>query len=195
MTQSVPQFTLAEFDVWALQPENVSTEYEYICGEVVLREVSDYRAAVIATHLTTQLFMHVQQHKFGYVLGGRSGFCIGDERYVPIATYTNHSRWIQIDETCYLPFAPTLAIESVSSLRHPKHLRRKITNYLRHHTIVWLIHAEDQEIEVYNPEQPVRVLNINDTLQGEELLPDFSVAVKDIFEAARETPEEDETDA
>lgn len=182
MSQILPQLTLAEFDVWALHPENVHIEYEYICGEVVRREVSDYWAAVVATQLTTQVYVHVQKHRLGYVLGGRTGFRIGDERYVPIATYTDNHRWIEVDETCYLPFTPTLAIESVSSLRQPKHLRRKITNYLRHHTTVWVVHAEDQEIEVYSPDQPVTVYRRDDSLGGGAILPGFSTSLAKLFE-------------
>lgn len=174
--------TLAEFDVWALQPENINTEYEYVCGEVVRREVSDGWAAVVGARLASLIALHVRQHHLGYCMAGRAGFRLGAERYIPIATYTDKSRWIEIEETCYLPFAPTLALESISSLRHPKHLRRKILTYLRHKTSVWVINAEDEEIDVYNSDLSVRVYRHTEQLRDETCVPGLSIDLAALFE-------------
>jgi Uma2 family endonuclease len=173
---------LAEFDLWVLQPENIDTEYEYICGEVVRREVSNGWAAMIGARLASWIALHVRQHRLGYSMAGRAGFRLGDERYVPIATYTEKSRWIEIEEVCYLPFAPTLALESISSLRHPKHLRRKIPTYLRHNTPVWVINADEEEIEVYNPDLSVCIYRHNESLQDNKTLPGLSIDLAALFE-------------
>ena len=45
------------------------------------------------------------------------------------------------------------------------------------------------------PGQPVHVLGIDEILAGGDLLPNFSVAVKTIFEAAHEAPEQDNPEA
>ena len=46
--------------------------------------------------------------------------------------------------------------------------------------------SESKEVEVYTPNQAVKVLDINSTLDGGDVLEGFSLAVRDIF------PEEDE---
>ncbi|GIK67632.1 MAG: hypothetical protein BroJett018_54260 [Chloroflexota bacterium] len=35
--------------------------------------------------------------------------------------------------------------------------------------------------QVYRPGQPVQTLNINDSLSGDEILPGFTLALKDVF--------------
>jgi Uma2 family endonuclease len=50
--------------------------------------------------------------------------------------------------------------------------------------IIWSIHPELQTISVYHPDQtdPVAVLGINDELDGEDVIPNFKLAVSKLFE-------------
>ena len=47
--------------------------------------------------------------------------------------------------------------------------------------MVWLIFPEKRLVEVYQPEADIEILNENDTLNGGDVLPGFTLAVKDIF--------------
>ena len=48
-------------------------------------------------------------------------------------------------------------------------------------TVVWVVDAEQKQIEVYIPGQPVKVFSINETLEGGSVLPGFTLALNDIF--------------
>jgi len=48
-------------------------------------------------------------------------------------------------------------------------------------TVVWLVLPEVKEVEVYVPRLPMQKLTLNDTLDDGDLLPDFSLPLKDIF--------------
>jgi Uma2 family endonuclease len=47
--------------------------------------------------------------------------------------------------------------------------------------LVWLVFPEEQAVEVYVPDKDVQTFGINDSLDGGDVLPDFQLAVKDIF--------------
>ena len=49
--------------------------------------------------------------------------------------------------------------------------------------LVWVVWPETKMIEVHRPAQPVTTLRETDTLTAEEILPQFKVPIKDIFEA------------
>ena len=49
--------------------------------------------------------------------------------------------------------------------------------------LVWVLWPETKMIEVHRPAQPVTTLRETDTLTGEDILPQFKVPIKDIFDA------------
>lgn len=60
----------------------------------------------------------------------------------------------------------------------------KITEYQKNGIpLLWIINPATQTIEVYHPEQPtpVQVLNINGELDGENIIPGFTMKVADLF--------------
>jgi Uma2 family endonuclease len=62
-------------------------------------------------------------------------------------------------------------------------VRVKVGNYLAAGTVVWVIDPERKLVEVYAPGQPVRKVGVDSVLDGGEVLPGFTLAVKDIFAA------------
>jgi hypothetical protein len=77
-----------------------------------------------------------------------------------------------------------LAVEVISdpsSAKERKKIRIKIANYLLDDVVVWVVNLDDHSVEVYTPNKPVVVIPSTGTLTGGDLLPDFSVLVKDLF--------------
>lgn len=60
-------------------------------------------------------------------------------------------------------------------------IRNKRQIYLQAGILYWEMYPLKQSIDVYAPGQPMRVFSINDTLDGGEVLPGFTLAVKDLF--------------
>lgn len=46
---------------------------------------------------------------------------------------------------------------------------------------MWLAFPETQTVEVYTPDDDVRTFGLNDVLDCGDILPGFTLAVKDIF--------------
>ena len=47
--------------------------------------------------------------------------------------------------------------------------------------LLWLFRPDDRTVTVYASGRPIRVLGIGDELDGGDVLPDFRVAVADLF--------------
>ncbi|NWG17897.1 MAG: hypothetical protein HXY41_14810 [Chloroflexi bacterium] len=68
-----------------------------------------------------------------------------------------------------------------STYQSPKELRTKVVNYLAAGTLVWVALPETKQIEVYVPGRPMKLLGLDGTPDGGDVLPGFTLAVKDIF--------------
>jgi Uma2 family endonuclease len=60
-------------------------------------------------------------------------------------------------------------------------MRKKALYYLENGaTLVWLVFPRKQEIEIHEADG-IRTLTIDDTLEGGDVLPGFSLALKTLF--------------
>lgn len=160
---------------------------ELICGEVVQKPMPD------ALHSTIQLFLgsliraFLVNAKLGRVLPefrcifGPQG---SEQTFVPDLVYVSNQRWTRPGpgQRFFQRAAPDLIIEVLSPDQNTRLFTAKINFYLRHGVrLVWVIDPEDRVITVYRPDADPRNLLPGDTLDGEDVLPGFSVAVSDIF--------------
>jgi Uma2 family endonuclease len=81
----------------------------------------------------------------------------------------------------YNPIALDLAVEVLSPSNDDEEMRLKVANYLAAGTLVWVVDADKQRVEVYEAGKPSVVLGINDTLDGGDVLPEFHLSVESIF--------------
>lgn len=79
-------------------------------------------------------------------------------------------------------FAPNLAIEVASPEKSEEELRLRIILHMQGGSNrVWLVRPEQQTVTVFSRDEPERILTIDDTLDGGEVLPGFSLPVRTIF--------------
>jgi Uma2 family endonuclease len=80
------------------------------------------------------------------------------------------------------PLPPDLAVEVMSPTDFKRSLRRKAERYLAFGTtLVWLVFPAAQTVEVYYRDQDVVTFGVNDTLDGMDVLPGFTLKISDIF--------------
>lgn len=78
--------------------------------------------------------------------------------------------------------APDLAIEIVSPGDTAEEVREKVREYLAAGTAaVWVVYPRTQEVIVHTPDGLARAYGPEATLESPNLLPGFSVPVKDLF--------------
>ncbi|RIK40310.1 MAG: hypothetical protein DCC55_15390 [Chloroflexi bacterium] len=81
-----------------------------------------------------------------------------------------------------VPEMPDLAVEIKSPSDTVRKMREKAAYYLENSVrLVWLVFPEQRIVEVYTPDGEVEILVEGDLLDGDEVLPDFSFPVAEIF--------------
>jgi Uma2 family endonuclease len=180
MVVQTKRYTVEEFDQWVLLPENADRLFEYIGGEIV-EVVSNQYPSQIAARISGFIFMYLLQHNIGYLSGADGGYQVAGERYLPDVGFISKARQPEPCREAYNPNAPDLAVEVLSPSDHPRDAWVKVVNYLAAGTIVWVVDPEQKQIEVCEPGQPVKRVGVDKTLDGGDVLPGFTLVVKDIF--------------
>ena len=181
MTVQVKRHTLQEFEALVDLLENADRLFEFIGGEIIEVPSNAYSSEV-AARILTFIGMYLLQNKIGHVTGEHGGYVVGEDRYAPDVAYISKARQAELDRTGYNPIPPELAVEVVSPSDRENLMLQKVANYMAVGTVVWVVRPNVQEVEIYAPGQPVRLLTTSDILDGGDLLPGFTLAVKDIFD-------------
>lgn len=175
------RLTVEEFDQFLMLPENAERLFEYIGGEVV-DAVASQRSSAIAVTLGGFIGMYLMQNKIGFCTGADGGYRIAGERYIPDVAFVSKARQPEPSEQAYSSIPPDLVVEVLSPSNTPHDMRVKVVNYLSVGTVVWIVDPDRKLVEVYTPGQSVKKIGVDGVLDGGDVLPGFTVTVKDIFE-------------
>jgi Uma2 family endonuclease len=128
----------------------------------------------------------VREHNLGYVTGADGHYLIANEpdtELIPDVGFIKKARMPKPIPKKFLPLAPDLAVEVVD-VDYAEILRQKIDNYLNSGTnLLWVIYPSSKCIEIFRSSDRSHGQIVDETgiLSGEDVLPNFKLAVKDIF--------------
>jgi Uma2 family endonuclease len=179
------RYTTEEFDRFVTLPENADRLFEYCAGEVV-EVVSNNYSSEIAMLIGAMLVLFVKKERLGHVTGADGGYVVAGQRFIPDVAFISSSRQPHPSREAYNPSPPDLAVEVLSPSDDSANLRMKVVSYLKAGTVVWVVDPDKKQVEIYAPDQLPKTANLDDTLAGGDVLPGFTLPVKDIF------PEEQE---
>ncbi|HLU10677.1 MAG TPA: Uma2 family endonuclease [Oceanobacillus sp.] len=182
MSVAERSYTADEFWEIASLPENEDRRLELEDGEIVDMGWSSPLNTIVAVRMATFINVFVLANDLGYVTGADGGFILpnGNTRR-PDVGFVSKQRLSALPERFYL--APDLAVEVVSP---NEDILKKVYEYLDSGTrLVWAIYAEDKTVIVFKFDEHNILrgerLDITGTLDGGDVLPGFTLAVKDIF--------------
>lgn len=177
-------YTLAEFREIARLPENEERRLEWEDGVIVDVGSSSRLNSVTALRIGTFLNVHVMGHKLGYVSGADGGYFLKAAKRIrrPDTAFISHARAVTLDGIEF-DAAPDLAVEVVSP---DEDIFKKATEYLQSGTqMVWAVYTLDRVVYVMTLGDKGGILSLpfaeNDTLDGGDVLPGFTLPVRDIF--------------
>ena len=142
----------------------------------------------IAMLLGSGMINFVRPRRIGRVIGGDSGVFLEkgpDTVREPDIAYISADKLpLDIRVRGYLEIIPDLVAEIISPSDRPAQIHDKTRMWLSYGVrIVWEIHPERREVQVHQLGQPPTVLGEDDTLDGGDILPGFTLPVRDIFDA------------
>jgi Uma2 family endonuclease len=77
--------------------------------------------------------------------------------------------------------APDLAIGIISPSETATDIAHKVRQYLQAGSAVWVVYPDDRTVHVFETSKNARVLEADDLLEALDLLPGFSIRVRELF--------------
>ena len=160
--------------------------YELVRGELRKMSPAGHRHGRIALNLTGPLFQHVRTHDLGAVYAAETGFKLAADPDVvraPDAAFVRRERVEAVGRTeGFWPGAPDLAAEVLSPGDPSAGVEEKIADWLDAGTrLVVVVDPGNQTVALYRSRDDLRVLAIDDVLDGGEVVPGWTLPVRDIF--------------
>ena len=124
---------------------------------------------------------YLKTHPIGRITGADGGYMIEGDRYIPDVAFISVKKQPQPSRAAFNPIAPDLAVEVLSPGNTDREMRIKVANYLKAAVLLWVVDPDQKRVEVYQAGKAVQIAMIDDTLTGVDVLPGFTLAVKDIF--------------
>lgn len=174
-------YTVEEFEQIADSPENADRLLELINGEIVEKPMPTEEHSIAAGNIFAAAWNWNTQHKLGRVHMEVRYRKPEDEHNARIPDIAFSSAKRPLVKQGSVPEMPDLAVEVLSPDQSLKELREKARYFIANGTkLVWLVIPEKRLIEVYAPDDE-QVLDETDTLTGGDVLPGFSMPVRDVF--------------
>ncbi|MBI3980073.1 MAG: Uma2 family endonuclease [Chloroflexi bacterium] len=170
----------------ARMPEE-DAHVELVKGVVVRMTPAGHAHGRFAARFASLLDSFVRERRLGYVYAAETGFMLSrnpDTVRAPDAAFVTGERAAaQPREEGFFEGAPDLAVEVVSPSDSYLDVEAKVQEYLDAGArLVWVLNPRTKTLMAYRPDGSVRRYTIDDTLDGENVLPGFAVPLKDIFE-------------
>jgi Uma2 family endonuclease len=130
---------------------------------------------------------YVRSRRLGRVLTGEPGFRLTtdpDTVRAPDVAFIRRDRLpAGGSRQGYFPGAPDLAVEVISPNDRLSEVDEKVAEWLEHGTrLVFVVNPRRRSVAVHRPGQPARTLGLDDSLDGEDVVPGWSLAVCELFE-------------
>ncbi len=156
--------------------------FQLIDGEIVEKVVTEEHG-IIAVNIATEIRIYLKQNPIGHVgveIRHREPNDELNDRLPDVSfRKVNDS---DIVKKGAVPTMPDLAVEIKSPTDSYTLMRDKAGYYLANGTqLVWLVYPEKRLVEVYRTGADIDFATSDDTLLGYDVLPDFELAVSEIF--------------
>lgn len=101
----------------------------------------------------------------------------------PALAFVRAERAVEAKQPGRLSNLPDLAVEIMSANDRWSDITKRVRLYLEAKTkLVWLINQFDRDVNVYRLDRPRRLLLIDDEVDGEDVIPGFTLKVRSLFE-------------
>jgi Uma2 family endonuclease len=177
--------TAEEFFEWSNRPENQAKEYELVRGEIVEMSRPGRRHGFVCMNVGSILRAFAIARKKGYVCSNDTGVVVERDP----DTVRGPDVMLFEDVTTYqeLPVGygeqpPLVSVEVLSPNDTHGEIMRRVREQIRFGTrLVWVVDPEARNVSVYRPGQEPYVVEENEELTGEDVLPGFRCRVAEFF--------------
>jgi Uma2 family endonuclease len=158
---------------------------ELIEGELVMTSPAGFDHGGIAGNIAMALGGFVKPHSLGTIVTAETGFQIAhnpDTVRAPDVAFVRANRIPRGGVKGFFQGPPDLAVEIVSPSDRASEVAAKAKDWLQAGCLlVWVVDPETRSVSVYRRGGEITLLGEADTPTGDDVLPGFAVAVREIF--------------
>jgi Uma2 family endonuclease len=160
--------------------------YELANGEILDIGNSGMEHGYMACILTIVLGGFIRVNKLGAICNSSTAFTLktGNKRS-PDCSFISKQRLQGLSRPPrgFFQGSPDLAVEILSPNNTVEEIHDKMVEFFDNDTrLVWVIHPDEKYVLVYHSPEPDGFLRSADLLDGEAVVPGFSMAVSELFE-------------
>ena len=159
---------------------------ELVRGILIIREPAGYRHGHVAAQLMLAIGNHVVMHSLGRVFAAETGFTLErgpDTVRAPDVAFISNSRLPDPPPRGFAEMAPDLAVEVLSPGDTVRDVGEKVADWLKAGTrLIWVVDPIRLNARVYRADGSESLLGKADALDGEDLLPQFTLALGPLFQ-------------
>jgi Uma2 family endonuclease len=159
---------------------------ELVKGELREMPPASGRHGIHGGRLQTHLGHYILTKKLGEVFLAETGFTISrapDTVRAPDIAFVSQDRLPDPLPDGYFEIVPDLTVEIVSPNDTNRKVRDKIKDWLDAGVrLLWVVDYQKRTITEYRSRQQIRVLKNEDTLEGGDVVPGFSLPVREVFD-------------
>ncbi|MDX2161494.1 MAG: Uma2 family endonuclease [bacterium] len=174
--------TLADYEALIALPENADRRLELIDGEII-DDMPTPEHGLIVQAVLMFIGLYLLKNPVGVVFPQVRYLLPGDDATALIPDVSFIAQGRPFDLKAPVPFMPDLAIEVQSPRQTKKILATKAAYYLANGArLVWLVYPDEQIVEAISRADR-QLLQADKMLDGGDVLPGFSIPVRDLFPA------------
>ena len=176
---------LSADDLYAM-PEHGGRN-ELVQGELIKMSPASTKHGSIAMRLAGHLWNFVVPNDLGELYAAETGFMLTqnpDTVRAPDVAFILRERIPDegVPVTGFWAIAPDLVGEVISPHDRSSDVQQKVNDYLAAGVrLIWLVDPQTQTVTVYQSREQVHILLINDSLDGADVLPGFSLPLTVLF--------------
>jgi Uma2 family endonuclease len=179
------RMTAEEFYEFTHRPENRDRIFELEHGEIVEMSRPGKKHGLVCANSVRILGNFAAARKKGYVCSNDAGVVVERDpdtvRGPDVLFFEDVADYTEMEEK-YGETPPLLAVEALSPNDSMGRVNRRIKEQLEFGTrLVWLLDPEARNVTVYRPGKAHYVVEENEELTGEDVLPDFRCKVAEFF--------------
>lgn len=184
MQRAISRPLITADELYALPGDDM--RYELLLGRLISEPPAGYQHGRIWGRIYVLLDQFVRSRDLGEVVASDVGFILArspDTVRAPDVAFISKNRLESFaDRTKYFPGPPDLAVEVLSPSERAGVIHGKVADYLAADArLVWVADPEAQSISVHRSLLSVRELSAEKDLDGEDVLPGFSIRVSELF--------------
>jgi Uma2 family endonuclease len=145
---------------------------------------------IIAAWLTHLLFTYVEAHDLGIITASEGGFTLSTNPAIVRAPDVGFIAKVRLSKPSterYFSGPPDFAVEVVSPNDKATEIHEKVMDFLKAGTrLVWVVYPGSRTVVVHQQNTASYTFTAENTLDGGDVLPGFTLPVREIFKKLRD---------